>query len=38
MMLSSRHVDVTAIAKTIDFTGKTSTIDVLKGPKYAFAL
>ena len=37
-MLSSRRVDVNAIATTVDFAGKKSIIDVWKGPKYAFAL
>ena len=37
-MLSSRHVDVIAIVTMVDFAGKKPIIDVLKGPKYAFAL
>ena len=38
MIFSSRHVDVTAIAATVDFAWKKSIIDVQKGPKYVFAL
>ena len=38
MMFSRCHVDVTVIAKTVDFAGEKSITDVWKGPKYAFAL
>ena len=37
-MLSSCHDNVTAIATMVAFSGKKSTTDDWKGPKYTFAL